>query len=508
MSKSKNRMAANTLMLYTRQIVILLVNMYTIRIVLSDLGETDYGIYTVVGSITSMFTMFSGAMASASQRFFSYDMGKQDDAHLKKTFSMMLIIYMALVIASVILMESFGLWYVLKMLNVPEYRKTATFWTYQMSVLGLSFNLITVPYMALIIAHEEMKIYAALSIIEAAFKLVTAAALQIIKFDKLIIYAVLTVISVMSVTLMYRYFCRRKYMESKFSFFWDKIMFKEIAEFTGWNMFGSAVGTSKIQLVNVVLNQYFSAALVTARGIATSVNTAVTSFSQSLNTAMRPIIIKEYAAEDYKAVDRLIESGAKLTFFLMYIFILPVCLEMEYVIGLWLGYVPDGAVIFTILTLLDALIDSVSFPLMTAAQATGRIRLYQSVVGMIQIANFPFALIAVVLGMPAFGIFVIAIVLTVVALGARLFILEKIMDFSGERFARKVVFPLMLVCLVTFCPPYMVTRLMQPSFLRVVVTTFVSLACTGIVFYIFAMNEPEKRVLWRYLRKKVGCNGK
>lgn len=506
MDRNHQRVAKNTIMLYTRQIVILLVSLYTVRVVLRALGETDYGLYTVVAGIVTMFSVFSGAMSSASQRFFSYDLGKKDNDHLKKVFSMTLLIYGIMILMAIVLMESVGLWYVLKRLSVPEGRELAAFFVYESSVAALCCTILTTPYMALIIAYEDMDAYAIISIVEALLKLGLAFAVQFATGDKLILYGALTALSTAIVTLCYRIYCKIKYEVCKFCFYWERELFRKVFSFTGWNMFGSAVGTFKIQMVNVILNQHFDQTIVTSRGIASSVNMAVSSFSQSFGTAMRPVIIKEYASEHYEKVNTIVSSAAKVTFLLMYIFILPLGFEMGFVLSLWLGTVPEGSVWFTILTLIDALVDSMSYPLMTAAQATGRIRLYQAVVGSIHLMNFPLVWIAVLSGAPAYAVFVIAILLTVLAFAARLSILPRLMTFHVKLFLKKTVLPLLTTVAITVWPSYLVTICMRQSFARVIITTLVSLACTGLVSWVLVANKEERSFVIHFIRERIVRN--
>ena len=343
MNDKNRRIARNTVMLYFRQAAILLVSLWTVRMTLKVLGETDYGLYTVVAGIVTMFTMFSGAMASASQRFFSFALGRKDYDGLRNIFSMTLIIYAVIIVAAILLMEIGGLWFVSGYLSVPKGRETAVIWIYEANIFSLVCTLITTPYMALIIAHENMDVYAVISIIEAALKVFVVIAVGRMPGDKLAMYGILTALSTFAITFLYRFYCRRSYQESRYKSYWDKGMFKEIFSFTIWNLFGSSVGAFKIQGVNIILNQSFSQIVVASRGIASSVGTAVISFSQSFGTAIRPVIIKEYAAENYEKVNALIGSASKLTFLLMYIFILPLAFEIHTVLKIWLGNVPVNA---------------------------------------------------------------------------------------------------------------------------------------------------------------------
>lgn len=505
--KAKNiRVAKNTLMLYTRQIVIMLISLYTVRVIFNALGEKDYGIYTVIGSVVTMFSIFSGAMASASQRYFSFSLGKNDMSGLKKVFSLSLIIYIAVIGIAVFLMETVGLWFVTNRMVIPQGRETAALWTYQATILSMCCTLLTTPYMALIIAHEQMNIYARISVLEAGLRLITAWIVAIKLGDSLIVYAILSAISMMVVTSCYKIYCKRKYKESKFEFYWNLDLFKEIFSFTGWNMFGSAVGTFKIQAVNIVLNQYFSGIVVAARGIATQVNSAVISFSQSFGTAIKPVIVKEYAAGNNEQVNNIVYSASKATFMLMYIFVLPLCFEMDYVLHLWLGIVPEEAVAFTILTIIDALIDSVSYPLMSAAQATGRIKLYQAVVGGIQLLNPLVALIAMHAGAPAEMAFVIAVFLTIFSTAARLILLKRMMAFSITQYFKYTIFPLLAVVGITVWCPILTVCNMQQSFFRLVLTTALCLTAEVLAFCFVGLNSKEKKLIYWEIKRRLKVN--
>ena len=266
---------------------------------------------------------------------------------------------------------------------------TAAKWIYQASIVSFLFTLITTPYMSAIIAHENMNVYAYVSIVEAGLKLGIVFLLQIFPYDKLIIYGFLLLIVSIINTSLYRLYCWKKYEECRFRIMWDKKLFKEIFEYTGWNTFGAAVGTFKFQLVNILLNQYFSPVLITARGIANQVNGAISSFAMNFSNAVRPQIIKLYAAEQKKEMLTFMFSTARYTFYLMFLLAAPLFFEMESVLRLWLKEIPDYTVLFTQLLLIDVMIDSISYSLGFGVQATGNIKWYQIVVGGILLLNLP-----------------------------------------------------------------------------------------------------------------------
>ncbi len=498
------RIAKNTLMLYFRQILIMIVSLYTVRVVLNTLGAEDYGIYNVVAGVVTMFSFLSNSMATASQRYFSFALGQNDSENLKKFFSMSFTIYCLIAFFVLVLAETVGLWFVTQKLVIPVDRQNAAFWIYQASVFSMIFTILTAPFMASIIAHEDMNIYAYVSIIEVVLKLGIVFLLPLFAIDKLIFYGLLMAGVVFINTAIYRTICVKKYVECKFSFFWEKSLFKELVSFTSWNIFGSISGVLKIQIVNIILNQFFNPVVNAARGIAAQVNSAVISFSQNFSTAVRPQIIKDFASGEKEKMMQLMFRSCKATFLLMFVFALPLILEMPYVLELWLKNVPEYAVLFTILTLIDALIDTISYPLMTAAQATGRIKLYQSVVGGVLLLNAPIAFIVLTFGAAPYSVFIVSICITFIAFIVRLFILKRLIDFSFGQFIGKVFLPVVFCALISFVVPYFVRNMLNTSFIRLCVTVIVSVICVALSGYFVALSKNEKQWIVGIVKSKLG----
>lgn len=500
---STKRIAKNTLMLYFRQILIMIVSLYTVRVVLNTLGVEDYGIYNVVAGVVTMFSFLSSSMATASQRYFSFALGKNDSEQLKKYFSMSFTIYCLIALIVLVLAETVGLWFVVNKLVVPLDRKDAAFWIYQSSVFSMIFTILTAPFMASIIAHEDMNIYAYVSIIEVVLKLGIVFLLPLFAIDKLIFYGLLMAAVVFINTAIYRTICIKKYSECKFSFFWEKDLFKELISYTGWNMFGAAVGVFKYQVVNIILNQFFNPIVNTARGIAQQVNSAVNRFAQNFSTAVRPQIIKTYATGEKERMLQLMFRSCKATFLLMYVFALPLILEMPYVLKIWLKNVPEYAIVFTSLALIDALIDTISYPIMAAAQATGKIKLYQSVVGGVLLLNAPITYVVLKLGANPYSVFIVSIVITFVAFIVRLCILKRLIDFSFWKYIYNVFLPVVCCAGVALVIPYFVKGLMRDNFLRLCVTVIVSVICVGLSGYFVALSKKEKKWIVGIVKSKL-----
>lgn len=500
---SSKRIAKNTLMLYFRQILIMLVSLYTVRVVLNVLGAEDYGIYNVVAGVVTMFSFLSGAMATASQRYLSFDLGRKDYEHLKTTFRVSFTIYILIAIVVVILAETIGLWFISYKLVIPPDRLFAARCIYQFAIISFVFTILTTPYMAAIIAHEDMSIYAYVSILEAALKLLVVLLLPILHADSMILYGILLFIVVLITSFTYIVICRNKYAECKSVIGYERSLFRELLGYTGWNLFGASVGALKFQGVNIILNQYFNPVVISARGIASQVNSAVNSFAQNFSTAVRPQIVKSYASGDKNEMNHLVYRSCKGTFFLMYLFTLPLCLEMPFVLQVWLKNPPVYAVVFTQLALIDVLLDSVNYPLMSAAQATGKIKLYQGFVGGVLLLNLPLSLFFLSLGYQPQSVFVIAIVLTLIAGVIRLLILRNIANLSLRQFIIKVYCPIALSTGGSLVVPLLISNYMSSSLSSFIFVLFVSLISISIFSYFILLNKKEKQMIITYIYSRI-----
>lgn len=496
------RIAKNTLMLYFRQFLIMLVSLYTLRVILDVLGAEDYGIYNVVAGVVTMFSFLSSAMATACQRYFSFELGRKDYEQLKKTFSVSLISYIVVAVVLVVFTETLGLWFVYNKLDIPPDSIHAARLIYHASVVSLVFTIIATPYMASIIAHEDMSIFAYVSIVEAFLKLLIPVLLPFFVFNKLVLYGCFLAAASILTTSIYRFISRRRYEECRSGWYWDKRLFKELMSYTAWNMFGSSVQVFKFQAVNILINQFFNPVIVASRTIALQVNTAARSLAQNFSTAVRPQIIKSYAADKLEEVNMLVFWSCKATFFLMYIFSLPLCLEMSFVLKLWLKTPPEYAIVFTQISLIEAIIDSVSFPLMTVAQASGKIKLYQGLVGGVLLLNLPLSFIALYLGFSPVSVFIISVILASTAFFVRLFVLKKLVGFSISDYIIKVVVPLVLCGALSLLFAMFVQSLFIQSFFRVVIVTLASIISFAILMYYVSFNQEERKKILIVLKLK------
>lgn len=478
----------------------MLVSLYTSRVVLNTLGVEDYGIYNVVGGIVSMFAFFNGAMSSATQRFLSFEIGRGDLVQLRKTFNITQTIHIGIAIIIFVLAETVGLWFVKTYLVIPTERMNAALWVYHFSVFSFMVSVIQVPYNATILAHERMNVYAYVSIIEVALKLLIVFMLTWITYDKLKLYGILQFVVVFIVAAIYRIYTRRNFDESKFELVKDKKLYKTMISYSGWNLFGSIAGVAKGQGVNVVLNMFFGPTVNAARGIAIQVQSAVQGFVSNFQMAVKPQIIKSFAAGDKDYMTSLIIKSSKFSFYLIFILSLPIILEIDQILKLWLKTVPEYTNIFTILILIVILIDSMSDSLMTGVQATGKIKLYQAVVGSLQIAILPISFIFLNYGYsPEITLFV-NIVISIIALIVRLIFINKLIGFPISFFFKDVIFNNILVVALSFVIPYLIKMKMDANTLRIFTIAFISIIWSLSIVYIVGLNKSEKRSVVKLIK--------
>jgi O-antigen/teichoic acid export membrane protein len=472
-------------------------------VVLETLGAEDYGIYNVVAGVVTMFGFLSGAMATASQRYFSFEIGKGDFDQLKRTFSITLLIYVLIGLLFLTLAETIGLWFVDTRLIVPAERVNTAQWIYQFAILSFLMTMITTPYMALIIAHENMNIYAYVSIFEVVIKLVIVYLLQHFAMDKLKLYSFLMFAVTSLNMVVYLVICIKKYAECRFRFYWNKKLFSEILRFTGWSLFGQLSVVFRNQAITILLNQLFNPVVVAARTIAIQVNSAVNSFSSNFNTGLYPPIVKSYASGDRDQMFDLIFKGAKITYFLMFLLSLPLILRMPEILSLWLKNPPEHAVVFTRLALVDSLITSISLPLMTVVRATGKVQLYELLLGSLLIASFFISWVILTIGVPAYSVMIVAIIITTIMFIVRLLIVRKLIQLPIMQFFKEVCIPGLTVTIIASVLSGIISRVLPYGFFSLCSTLFFSILISSVCIYVIGMNREEKQQIKNIIRSRV-----
>ena len=438
-SANNKRIAKNTLLLYFRMLFIMGVQLFTSRVVLNTLGVVDYGIYNVVGGVVSMFAFLNGAMVTSTQRYLTFELSKGDLQRLKVVFTTSVQIHLIISLVIVALGETVGLWFFYEKMVIPPERFTAAMWVYQLSILTMVVQVMSVPYNSTIVAHEQMGIFAVISVVEITLKLAVVYLLVIGNFDKLIFYAILIALVQLFVRFLYTRYCSKNYEESKLIKSYDKNLMKEMSKFMGWNIWGNLAATLFGTGLNLLLNVFFGPVVNAARAVAVQVETAIANFSTNFLMAVNPQITKLYAQENLAEMHKLLFRASKFTFFLLFTLSLPVMIETEPILTVWLKIVPDYSVIFLRLLLCIVMIDAVARPLMTAAAATGNVKLYQSLIGCILLSIAPIAYLVLKLGGSPESVYIVHLVICCIAFVTRLIIIRPMIRLSLRRYFTQVI---------------------------------------------------------------------
>ncbi len=493
------RIAKNTLMLYMRMFYSFLISLFTARVILNALGFTDYGLYNVVGSIASMFVFLRSAMGNSTNRYLTYTIGKGNASEIQKVFSLSIIIFTGLALLIVFLCETIGLWFFYEKLTIPEERMTAAFWVYQFSIITTALSVICVPYDAIIIAHERMKVFAYVQILNTTLNLGIVYLVAVSPFDRLIVYAFLLMSLQVMNRIIYGIYCGRNFPETKFILVRDWNLLKEMTSFAGWSLVGNLAYVAYNQGMNIVLNLFFGPVVNAARAIAFNVQSAIKGFVTNFQMAVSPQIIKSYSQSDFQRLHTLVYSSSKFSFFLLYCLVLPISLEAKVLLELWLKNVPDYAVLFTILVLWMMLIEPLKNPIDKANQATGEIKIYQIVEGGMLLLILPLAYLTLKLGAEPYSVFIVQFVIMLIVQVLRIFLVCHKIRMSKREYVKRVLVRVGLVTVTAAIIPTLLFVLLPQtilSFLIVVITSVISvLSCA----YFIGITNSERN----YIREKT-----
>ena len=495
LSSNKKRIIRNTLLLYVRMFLLMLITLYTSRVVLSILGVEDFGIYNVVGGVVAMFSVISGSLSAAISRFITYELGKGDKDKLMRIFSSSVTIQLGLGLIILILAESIGVWFLNTKMTIPTGRIYAANWVFQLSILTFIINLISVPYNAAIIAHEKMSAFAYISILEVVAKLIIVYMLLWSPFDKLIFYAILMTSVALIIRFVYGYYCKRHFEECTYHFIFDKELLKKMFGFAGWNFIGATSAVLRDQGGNIVINLFCGPTVNAARGIAYQVNNAISGFVSNFMMALNPQITKSYASGEKEYMMTLIYQGARLSFYILLILSLPVIINAHYILTLWLKIVPEHTTLFVQLVLIFAMSESISNPLITAMLATGNIRNYQIVVGGLQIMNLPISYILLKNGCMPETVLIVAICISQCCLAARLYMLKGMIGLSVRKYVSKVYFNVFAVTILSAIIPCISSYYLSETFINFIMICVISVICTFMVIYFVGCNRNERQFI-------------
>lgn len=498
------RIAKNTLALYVRSIIVMLVSLYTSRVVLETLGADDFGIYNVVGSVVVLFSFIQGAMATAVQRYLNFELGRDDKNAVSRVFSMSMTVHIMIALIVVVLSETIGLWFLNTQMQIPSGRHIATQWVYQFSVLTCCVNILRIPYNATIIAYEKMSFYAYVSILEVFLKLSVVFLLVFSNGDRLILYSIQMLIVSIIISVAYVFFCRKKFTTCSYSLFWDKKLFEEIFGFSAWSLFGSMANLGASQGINVLLNIFCGVVVNAAMGLAQQVNSAVSQFIVNFQTAFVPQLVKLYARNEYEKFVHLIFRSSKLSYFLILLIGLPVLTYTRPLLEIWLHSVPEYTVQFTRLMILFSMIDAMSGPLWNSVQATGKIRNYQILMSSIIAINVPAAYVILKLGGSPIIVLVVRVIINFITHLVRIFYLRRLFEFPSLPYIKDIMSRIVFVSIVAMpLPLLMMRKVPTPTVWQLLFFLVIIVLQTAVFVFFLGLSQGERRTLINGVRQKI-----
>ena len=513
---NQQRIATNTLLLYVRMVLVMLVGLYTSRVIIDALGQDHFGIYDAVGGIVMMVSFISTTMSSACQRYYSYEMTKGHMEELKKVFSISLTVFFILTFFIVLLAETLGTWFLVNKMKVAGNLDAAR-WVFQFSILSFALQILRVPYQGMVIAKEKMKVFAYLSLFEAFASLGIALLLTHTADDKnsrLILFAGLMAGIQVMTSAFYWIYCRLFYKECRFKLVIDRDKFKEIFSYSGWNLIGSSADVFKSQGLNILLNVTFGTLVSAARGVANKVFNTITQLNNNFFIAVRPQIYKSYAAGEMEDMRKLICQSTRFSFYLLFLLALPILLEIDFILPIWLRgrNVPDQAYLLTQLMVIEGLVNCLTSPMATSIQATGNIRNYQLVIGGTLLTILPLAYVGVrFMGWPPASVFIVSIAVTIITHFLRFHFVRKQIGISGRTYFNSVLIPIFTVTVIcsalSLGIKHLSRQFMADSYwLKSLTVIGASMLITCITVYVIGVTKTERKhaieIVTGFLRKK------
>lgn len=497
---NKQRLVKNTIVLYVRTLITMIISLFTSRVILQNLGVEDYGLYNVVGGFVSIFAIISSTLTGTTQRYLTYEIGKTEGANPQKIFGLAMNIHIGLSIIIFVLLETIGLWFLNEKLNISGNRIVAANCVYQLSILSFILNIISTPYNAVIIAHEKMKAFAYISLIDVVLKLLIVYLIALSPYDKLIVYAFMLLLISIFDRLIYGIYCGRHFPESKYKYFKDNKLYKEIFGFASMNFIGAVADILCNQGVNIILNMFFGVTVNAARGIAISVQGALTRFVGDFTTALKPQIMKEYASGNLQRSLDLCYMGSKFSYFLMLLGGLPIIMRVPFILDLWLGVEPEYTSDFVVLTLIMSAVMVLSNNITTIILANGNLKSFTFWIGGVRISMLPFIVLLLKLGGTPQQAYCIIVLFEFFALIVRLCVTQKLVGASFvKEFIKKVLVRILIVTLICILTANYFNKIFINDLTGFVCETLTCILITISSIYLVGLNNYEKTAV----RKKI-----
>lgn len=506
MSISDNkRIAKNTIFLYFRMILLMVVSLYTSRVVLSTLGINDYGIYNLIGGFITIFSFVSSSLVLSIQRYLNVALGTCDNHKFSLIYSTSVNMFAIFSLLLIVFGETIGYWFISTQLNIPTGRESAAMWVYQLSLMTLIVTLFRTPDNAAIIAYERMAFYAYLSIGEALLKLVIVYALCIINGDKLIVYVFLYLFSTVIINIFYKIYCNRNFSTCRYSFVWDKRLLKELVCFSGWNLLNSGTHTVTSQGTNFFINKYYSVSLNAAQGISSQVYNAINLFLTNFQMAFKPQLIKTYASGEMYDHYILIKRTSKFSFYLMLVVTVPIIFNIRPLLSIWLVEIPDYTEYFIIFILMAYLADAVGAPLQTSIYANGNIKEPQIMFSILNVVQLIVCFFCLRLRVLPYISAVVTMLVHIIFVIVAMFYAKKLCDVDIAGFLKSVLRPCLLVLLLSFIIPFVVSDYSVDSVnsVMVIIVSLIDVLWVLLIIYFIGLDHREKIMINETIKRIV-----
>lgn len=507
MPADNKKIAKNTIFMYIRMIVNILIGFYTSRVILQVLGVSDFGIYNAVGGIVALFIFLNSAMTEATQRFLSFELGTGNQQKLAHTFSMCLNVHILISVIIVIIGEIIGLWLLYNKMVIPENRMHTAFWVFQFSIFASVFNVTQVPYTACLNAHEDFNIYALFQILKSVATLFFVILLKFMDGDKLWWYALFVLIVQLGFVVANRIYDVRSYKECRYRFVWDKSLFYRLFSYTSWSLAGQMSNTLADQGINLLMNMFFGPAVNAARGIAIQVQNSVSSLVWNFQGASIPQIVKLYAKGERESYIKLVNSSSKVSFFIFYLMVVPICFEMHMLLHIWLGQTTEYMILFSVLVLLNVLTAAFGGTLVFLIQATGKIRNFQLFSTISNLIVFPLTYLLYKIGYSAYISYILIFVSRILIDLYTFHLARKLVDYPMQSYYTKVILPEMVVSVAGIIVPFLLNVSLDEGIIRLTLTFTISILLNTIFILYLGFNRNERKwifgIVENFIKKRL-----
>ena len=493
--RHRNKVAKNTLLLYGRSFLSLIIGVYSSRIVLDCLGFVDYGIYSLVGGVVGALSFLTGTLRQTTQRYITVELGKNStNDKIQKVFSMSINVHLIVALLIIIILETLGVYLLYEHLDVPNERLGTAFWVMQFSIISAALNIISVPYIGLIVAHEDLGLFSYLDLLYSILKLLSAYVIAFISADHLILYSMFIMLASIFMRFLYNSLSKRKYYpQSKYVLIWDSKLFKSMFSFSTWTALSAFTSTIRRQGIGVIYNMFYGIIINPALGIANQVNSSVLGFVMNFGTAFMPRITKDYASGNIQSVFNMMRFNAKLSFFVVLIFAIPLISESQFILSAWLKDVPPYTCTVVALILIQDMMLNLSSGVNTAVRASGKVKMYEITINAVSVIGVILFVISFFFSNIYYVPLIIMVIMQLLTSLVMVYKGHKILGYSFSKYIKSVYLRMFFTSIFLFAISFTIVYIMESSFIRFCIICLFSIVFSPILLFLLGFDVTEKK---------------